>query len=48
MDGYSWIALLTLVVTVVAVWMTRRREGHRYSTLDTSCVILNAVLIFMI
>lgn len=48
MDGYSWIALLTLVVTVVAVWMTRRREGHRYSTLDTSCVILNAVLIVMI
>lgn len=48
MDGYSWIALLTLVVTVVAVWMTRRREGHRYSTLDTSCVILNAVLIIMI
>lgn len=48
MDGYSWIALLTLVVTVVAVSMTRRREGHRYSTLDTSCVILNAVLIVMI
>ena len=48
MDGYSWIALLTVVVTVVAVWMTRRREGHRYSTLDTSCVILNAVLIVMI
>ena len=48
MDGYSWFTLLTLVVTVMAVWMTHRREGHSYSTLDTSCVILNAVLIVMI
>ena len=48
MDGYSWIALLTLIVTVVAVWMIRKRKEYQYSLLDTSGIILNAVLIVMI
>ena len=48
MDGYSWIALLTLIVTVVAVWMIRKRKEYKYSILDTSSIILNAVLIAMI
>ena len=48
MDGYSWIALLTLIVTVVAVWMIRKRKEYKYSMLDTSGVILNTVLIVMI
>lgn len=48
MDGYSWIALLSLIVTVVAVWMIRKRKEYKYSMLDTSGIILNAVLIVMI
>ena len=48
MDGYSWIALLTLIVTVVAAWMIRKRKEYKYSMLDTSGIILNAVLIVMI
>ena len=48
MDGYSWIALLTLIVTVVSVWMIRKRKEYKYSMLDTSGIILNAVLIVMI
>ena len=48
MDGYSWIALLTLIVTVVAVWMIRKPKEYKYSMLDTSGIILNAVLIMMI
>ena len=48
MDGYSWIALLTLIVTVVAVWMIRKPKEYKYSMLDISGVILNAVLIVMI
>jgi hypothetical protein len=48
MDGYSWIALLTLIVTVVAVWMIRKRKEYKYSMLDVSGIILNAVLIVMI
>ena len=48
MDGYSWIALLTLIVTVVTVWMIRKRKEYKYSMLDTSGIILNAVLIVMI
>lgn len=48
MDGYSWIALLTVIVTVVAVWMIRKRKEYKYSMLDTSGIILNAVLIVMI
>ena len=48
MDGYSWIALLTLIVTVMAVWMIRKRKEYKYSALDTSSVILNTVLIVMI
>ena len=48
MDGYSWIALLTLIITVVAVWMIRKRKEYKYSMLDFSGIILNAVLIVMI
>ena len=48
MDGYSWIALLTLIVTVVAVWMIRKRKEYKYSMLDISGIILNTVLIVMI
>ena len=48
MDGYSWIALLTLIVTVVAVWMIRKRKEYKYSMLDTSGIILNFVLMLMI
>ena len=48
MDGYSWVALLTLIVTVVAVWMIRKRKEYKYSMLDFSGIILNAVLIVMI
>ena len=48
MDGYSWVALLTLIVTVVAVWMIRKRKEYKYSMLDFSGIILNTVLIVMI
>lgn len=48
MDGYSWIALLTVIVTVIAVWMVRKPKEYKYATLDLSGVILNAVLIVMI
>ena len=48
MDGYSWVALLTLIVTVMAVWTTRKRKEYKYSMLDTSGIILNTVLIVMI
>ena len=48
MDGYSWIALLTLIVTVVAVWMIRKPKEYKYATLDVSGIILNTVLIVMI
>ena len=48
MDGYSWIALLTLIVTVLAIWMIRKRKEYKYSTLDISGIILNVVLIVMI
>ena len=48
MDGYSWIALLTLIATVFAVWKIRKRKDYKYSLLDTSGIILNAVLIVMI
>jgi hypothetical protein len=48
MDVYSWIALLTLIITVVAVWKVRKRKEYKYSMLDTSGIILNTVLIVMI
>ena len=48
MDGYSWVALLTLIVTVVAAWMIRKRKEYKYSALDISGIILNTVLIVMI
>ena len=48
MDGYSWIALLTLIVTVFAVWKIRKRKEYQYSLLDTAGIILNFVLMFMI
>lgn len=48
MDGYSLVALLTLIVTVFAVWKIRKRKEYKYSTLDTAGIILNSVLIVMI
>jgi hypothetical protein len=48
MDGYSLVALLTLIVTVFAVWKIRKRKDYKYSTLDTAGIILNSVLIVMI
>ena len=48
MDGYSWIALLTLIVTVFAVWKIRKPKEYQYSLLDTAGIILNFVLMFMI
>ena len=48
MDGYSWVALLTLIVTVIAVWKIRKRKEYKYSALDMSGIILNTVLIVMI
>ena len=48
MDGYSWISLLTLIITVIAVWKIRNPKEYKYSMLDTSGVILNTVLIVMI
>lgn len=48
MDVYSWITLLTLLVTVAAVWKIRKGKEYQYSLLDTSGIILNTVLILMI
>lgn len=48
MDGYSWIALLTVIATVFAVWKIRKRKDYKYSALDISGIILNAVLLVMI
>ena len=48
MDGYSWIALLTVLAALVAVWNIHKRKEYTYSLLDTSGVILNTVLIFMV
>ena len=48
MDFYSWIALLTLIAVVAAIWKIRKRKEYQYSLLDTSCIILNAVLAVMV
>ena len=48
MDGYSLVVLLTLILTVLAVWKIRKRKEYKYSTLDTAGIILNSVLIVMI
>ena len=48
MDGYSWIALLTLIATVLAVWKIRKRKEYKYSMLDTSGISLNFVLGVMV
>ena len=48
MDAYSWIALLTLIGTVLALWKIRKRKEYQYSLLDTSGIILNAVLGVMV
>ena len=48
MDAYSIISLLTMIVTVILLWKIRKRADYSYSLLDTSCVILNLVLIVMI
>lgn len=48
MDGYSWITLMTLIMTVFAVWKIRKPKDAKYSMLDTAGIILNTVLIVMI
>ena len=48
MDGYSWIALLTVIATVFAVWKTPKRKDYKYSLMDISCMILNTVLLLMV
>ena len=48
MDGYSWIALLTMILVVVSIWRIPKRKDYKYSALDTSGIILNTVLIVMI
>jgi hypothetical protein len=48
MDAYSWIALLTLIATVLAVWKIRKRKEYRYTLLDMSGIILNVVLAVMV
>ena len=48
MDAYSWIALLTLIASVFAVWKVRKRKDYQYSLLDTSSIILNFVLMVMV
>ena len=48
MDLYSWIALITVIVTVFALWKIRKRKEYQYTSLDISGIILNIVLILMI
>ena len=48
MDAYSWIALLTLIATVLAVWKIRKRKEYQYTLLDMSGIILNVVLAVMV
>lgn len=48
MDAYSWIALLTLIATVLAVWKIRKRKEYRYTLLDMSGIIINVVLAVMV
>ena len=48
MDLYSIIALVTLIVTVLAIWKIRKPKEAQYSLLDTSGIILNIVLIVMV
>ena len=48
MDGYSWVAILTMIAVALAVWTIRKRKEHKYSLLDISGIILNAVLLVMI
>ena len=45
MDIFSCIALLTMAGVVFAVFKIRKRREYRYSLLDYSGIILNAVLI---
>ena len=48
MDVYSVISLATLIVTLLAIWKLRKRPDYQYSLLDTSSIILNFVLMFMV
>ena len=48
MDAYSWIALLTLIATVLAVWKIRKCKEYQYTLLDMSGIILNVVLAVMV
>lgn len=48
MDIYSWIALLTLLAVIFAMWKVPKRKDHKNSLFDTSGIILNTVLLLMI
>ena len=48
MDGYSWIALLTMLCAIFAIWKVRRPKDRKNSPLDVSGIILNVVLLVMI
>ena len=48
MDFYSWIALLTMIVTLFAIWKVRKRPEYKYTLLDTAGIVLNTVLIVMV
>ena len=48
MDIYSWISLITLIITVFLVWKIRKDKEYEYSLLDKSGIILNIVLILMV
>ena len=47
MDGYSLIALLTVIGTVFALWKVRKPKDQKPSLLDTSGIILNLVLVMI-
>ena len=48
MDGYSWIALLTMLCAIFAIWKVRKPKDRKNSPLDVSGIILNVVLLVMI
>ena len=48
MDIFSYIAVATMIVTVFAVFRTRKRKEYKYSLLDYSGIILNTVLILFV
>ena len=43
MDFYSWIALVTFLAAVAAVWKIRKRKDYKYSLLDISGIITHRI-----